>query len=178
MKSRKSSIEEHKLQIRRPSRTLRGASFTSEGEVKPNKKADREFLSLLSKSDHVERAVAFMGVASVETRIYLNTVMKKASPDLQARILDFLDKIDVPTCELLLKTMNPLSSDLMAKLFDLQFVIDWDRFLKTLKLSQETTSKFLEIIYDMSPEDRYVIARKQLRRDYGASAIAPIFLFV
>ena len=121
-----------------------------------SKQAQREFLKLLEHlPNDLERAVAFMGVASIDARIHLNTVMKKAPrEEFRLRVLDFLDKVDVPTCEVLLKVLNPLSSDLMVDLFNLQFEIDWDRYKMTLNLPQETLTKFVSIMFDMSQQDR------------------------
>ena len=46
-----------------------------------------------SSSSCVCRAVAFMGVASVDARIHMNTVMKRSTPALRSDILQFLDKV-------------------------------------------------------------------------------------
>jgi len=141
----------HKLKIRRRARSKR--------EKKTNKKADREFLELLEGVEH-ERAVAFMGVASVDARIHMNTVMKRSTPALRSDILQFLDKLDVPLCEKLLRVMAPLNDTLAAQLFCLQWDLDWDRYLLALDMEQEVMTKFLEVIFDYSPEDRKKVIDK------------------
>ena len=50
--------------------------------------------------------------------------------------------------------MAPLSTQLAAQLFCMQWEIDWDRFLLTLDMEQETLTKFLNVIYDYSAADR------------------------
>jgi hypothetical protein len=155
--------ETHKLKIRQRAKSKRNVMKGPDDDVNPSqsKQAQREFLKLLEHlPNDLERAVAFMGVASIDARIHLNTVMKKAPTEqFRLRVLDFLDKLDVPTCEVLLKVLNPLSSDLMVDLFNLQFEIDWDRFKMTLNLPQETLTKFVTIMFDMSPQDRESVVK-------------------
>jgi len=150
--------EDHKLKIRKRAKTKRKILNKSDGgqESIQSKQAQREFLKLLEHlPNDLERAVAFMGVASIDARIHLNTVMKKApTEEFRLRILDFLDKLDVAICENLLRVLNPLSGELMVDLFNLQFEIDWDRYMMTLALAQETLTKFITIMFDMSAEDR------------------------
>ena len=93
--------QEHKLKIRRRAKSKRESKSSGDGRGKA-KKADREFLQLLEGQEH-EKAVAFMGVASVDARIHMNTVMKRSTKELRSEILQFLDKLDVPLCERLLK---------------------------------------------------------------------------
>ena len=150
--------QQHKLKIRRRARTKREGKG-GDGRAKA-KKADREFLLLLEGEEH-EQAVAFMGVASVDARIHMNTVMKRSTKELRTEILQFLDRLEVPLCQKLLKVMAPLSMQLSAQLFCLQWEIDWDRFLLTLDMEQETLTKFLSVINDYSAGDRKNVLDKR-----------------
>ncbi len=140
----------HKLTIRRRQKT----SATPNGTPAPKpKRTDREFLSLLSGSEY-ESAVAFMGVASVDARIHLNTVMKRATPALRSKVLEFLEVVDVSICERIITNLSGLGAERAANLFCLQFELDWDRYLKVQELPQEVRVQFLDLVYDMSPADR------------------------
>ena len=116
------------------------------------KQEARKFLEALSPSDY-ERAVAFMGATNPTTRIHLNTTMRKLNPDLQSKLLDFLDLVEIETCELLLSTLHPFSPEDCGNLFVLQYHIDFDRYLTILKLSQENLNQFLSIMNDMDAAD-------------------------
>lgn len=56
--------------------------------------------------------------------------------------------------------MSPLTPLLSAQLFSLQFELDWDRYLLALEMEQEVMTKFLEVIFDYSIEDRRRVMEK------------------